>query len=83
MDTTLKDWLAQSNAARQVRTELRVVLRHMSLSPNSLKRVQDDGVLNCRTAPVCELYAGESLLARGEIREEEGTYRFIAKETVR
>ena len=82
MDTTLKDWLAQSNAARQVRTELRVVLRHMTLSPKALAYVEDEGVLNCSTAPVCELYAGESLLARGELRKEEDTYRFIAKETV-
>lgn len=82
MDGNLETFLKDSNLAKRVSAEARVVVRRFAESPHAVETAIGSGRIEIEAAPICELIVGDTLVARGEIIMEDGTSRFRVTEAV-
>ncbi len=75
-------FLKTSSAARRIGVDARIVIRRFSSTPKQVAAVLEDGTVEIDGPPICELTAGEIVLARGEIRELDGVLSFVVTEVV-
>lgn len=76
----LEKFLSESIIAKRARVPARVVFRKAQMTPGKLSRALEAGELSFGGEPVCELVAGGTAIATGEIVERDGRYFFQAKE---
>ena len=79
---TLEQFLGSAAIARRAAVEPRVVVRRFAADASALERAALDGTVAVAGTPVCELVAGDVVLARGEIVESDGGPAFEVREVV-
>jgi len=83
MDTsTLQALLAGNSPATRAAVRTRIVVRRFDALLGDVERSLRDRTLQVAAPPVCELVAGETTLARGEITEENGHAVFRVTEVL-
>jgi hypothetical protein len=74
------EFLEHSSIAQRARVPLRVVFRRGRMTPHEISAGLRDGQLTVSGPPLCELVAGDTVVARGEVSEQNGIYYFTAEE---
>ena len=79
----VEEFLSESIIARRATVPARVVFRRTRMTSGSLGSSLDAGRLAVGGEPVCDLVAGSTVIATGEIVERDGCFFFQAKESNR
>ena len=78
-----EQFLKESLAAKKVTVEARVVIRRFASAAGEIRDAVGSGTIDVRSAPICELVAGDAVLGRGEIRMEDGVPQFVMTEAAK
>ena len=76
----LEEFLSESIIAKRATVPARVVFRKAQMTPGKLSRALESSEVVLGGEPICELVAGGTVIATGEIVERDGRYFFQAKE---
>ena len=79
----LEEFLSESTIAERASVPARVVFRKARMTPGELGRAFEAGTVALGGQPECELVAGGTVIATGEIVERDGSFFFEAKESNR
>jgi len=80
MRKAIDTFLSSSPIARAAKLNARVVFRRAATTPAELHDGFVAGAAPIRGEAVCELIAGEQVIATGEVIEKDGHYYFKARE---
>ena len=78
----LEKFLSSSSIAQRARVDLRVVLRRFAAPLRDIDSALRLGTLAAEGTAICELVAGDTVLARGEIVAEDGQQSFRVTEVM-
>jgi len=73
-------FLSESVIARRATVPAKVVFRRTRMTPGEIGTALDSGELTLVGQPVCELVAGGTVIAEGQIVERDGRHYFEARE---
>jgi flagellar motor switch/type III secretory pathway protein FliN len=76
----VEQFLSGSATAKRAKVPARVVFRRTQTTSGNLASSFEAGVLTVGGEPSCDLIAGGTVIARGEIVEKDGSFFFQAKE---
>jgi len=76
------EFLSGSAIAAKAKVPARVVLRRTRMTPGIVGESLDSGQMVIDGEFACDLVAGETIIATGEIVERDGSYFFEAKESI-
>jgi len=79
----LEEFLSESTIAKRASVPVKVVFRKARMTPGKLGRALEMSEVTLGGRPECELVAGGTVIATGEIVEREGSFFFEAKESNR
>lgn len=79
----LEEFLSESTIAKRSAVPVKVVFRKVRMTSGKLNRALDVNEVTIGGRPECELVAGGTVIATGEIMERDGSFFFEAKESNR
>lgn len=79
----LEEFLSESTIAERASVPAKVVFRRTRMTPGKLGRALNASEVTLGGRPECELVAGGTVIAAGEIVERDGSFFFEAKESNR
>ena len=74
-------FLSESVIARRATVPAKVVFRRTRMTAGKLRQALDAGEITFSGQSICDLVAGGTVIATGEIVERDGHYFFQAKES--